>query len=83
MTKNVRFAFIKKESAVLLGSKRTFEKHGQCGMEFSDLLPNIAKNADDILMVRSMHTDQFNHHPAQLSLLAGRPFLDSRRWGHG
>ena len=75
MTKNVRFAFIKKESAVLLGSKRKFSKHGQCGMEFSDLLPNIASCADDILMVRSMHTDQFNHHPAQLSLLAGRPFF--------
>ncbi len=75
MTKNVRFAFIKKESAVLLGSKRVFSKHGECGMEFSDLLPNIASCADDILMVRSMHTDQFNHHPAQLSLLAGRPFF--------
>ncbi len=75
MTKNVRFAFIKKESAVLLGSKREFSKHGECGMEFSDLLPNIATCADDILMVRSMHTDQFNHHPAQLTLLAGRPFF--------
>lgn len=44
-------------------------------MEFSDLMPSIATCADDILMVRSMHTDQFNHHPAQLSLLAGRPFF--------
>jgi hypothetical protein len=75
MTKNVRFAFIKKESAVLLGSKRVFTRHGKCGMEFSDLMPSIATCADDILMVRSMHTDQFNHHPAQLSLLAGRPFF--------
>ncbi len=75
MTDKVRFAFIKKESAVLLGSKRTFQKHGKCGMEFSDLMPNIAGCADDILMVRSMHTDQFNHHPAQLTLLAGRPFF--------
>src|SRR5688500_6060866 len=33
MTKNVRFAFIKKETAVLWGSKRKFTKHGQCGME--------------------------------------------------
>jgi hypothetical protein len=44
-------------------------------MEFSDLLPNIATCADDMLMVRSMHTDQFNHHPAQLTLVAGRPFF--------
>lgn len=75
LTKSVRFAFIKKETAVLLGSKRKFQRHGQCGMEFSDLMPHIGSCADDILMVRSMHTDQFNHHPAQLSLLAGRPFF--------
>jgi hypothetical protein len=75
LVKNVRFAFIKKETAVLLGSPRKFGKHGKCGMEFSDLLPNLATCADDMLMVRSMHTDQFNHHPAQLTLLAGRPFF--------
>ncbi len=72
MTKNVRFAFIKKETARLMGSPRKFAKHGQCGMEFSDLLPNMAKCADDLLMVRSMHTDQFNHHPAQLLMHCGR-----------
>ena len=72
MTKNVRFAFIKKETARLMGSPRKFAKHGQCGMEFSDLLPHMAKCADDLLMVRSMHTDQFNHHPAQLVMHCGR-----------
>jgi Protein of unknown function (DUF1501) len=75
LTKNVRFAFIKKESAVLLGSRRTFTRHGQSGMEFSDLVPHLAGCADDLLMVRSMHTDQFNHHPAQLVLHCGRPFF--------
>ena len=72
LTKNVRFAFIKKESAVLMGSPRIFAKHGQCGMEFSDLLPHLATCADDLVQVRSMHTDQFNHHPAQLVLACGR-----------
>ena len=72
MTKNVRFAFIKKETARLMGSPRKFSRHGQCGMEFSDLLPHMAKCADDLLMVRSMHTDQFNHHPAQLVMHCGR-----------
>src|SRR5436305_2707351 len=38
MTKNVRFAFIQKETAVLLGSPRKFAKYGQCGMELSDFL---------------------------------------------
>jgi hypothetical protein len=72
LTKNVRFAFIKKESAVLMGSPRQFAKHGQSGMEFSDLLPHLASCADDLIQVRSMHTDQFNHHPAQLVLACGR-----------
>lgn len=72
MTKNVRFAFIKKETARLMGSPRQFAKHGQCGMDFSDLLPHLATCADDLLMVRSMHTDQFNHHPGQLLLHSGR-----------
>lgn len=68
----VRFAFIKKESAVLMGSSRKWSKHGQCGMDFSDFLPNIATCADDILMVRSMFSEQFNHHPGQLLLSCGR-----------
>src|SRR6516165_5747563 len=62
MTKNVRFAFIQKETAVLLGCPRTFARHGECGMDLSDFLPHLASCADDIAMVRSMHTDQFNHH---------------------
>ena len=73
MTANVRFAFIKKETAVLSGSKRTFTKHGQCGMELSDFLPHLGSCADDICLVRSMHTDAFNHHPAQLMLMSGVP----------
>lgn len=76
LTKEVRFAFIKKESAVLMGSKRIFKPHGESGMVFSDYLPHLATCADDMLMVRSMHTDQFNHHPAQLSLQCGRPFFN-------
>ncbi len=72
MTKNVRFAFIRKETARIMGSKRTFKKYGQGGMEFSDLLPHMARHADDWLMVRSLHTDQFNHHPGQLVLHCGR-----------
>src|SRR5437879_13613094 len=43
MTKNVRFAFIKKETAVLWGSNAKFSKHGQCGMELSHWLPNLGK----------------------------------------
>jgi hypothetical protein len=71
MLQNVRFAFIQKESAVLMGSKRKFKQHGQSGMWFSELLPNIATCADDICMIRSMTTTQFNHHPGQLVMQCG------------
>src|SRR5436190_1739416 len=73
LTKEVRFAFIQKESAVLMGSPRKFQKYGQCGMEVSDLVPHIGSCADDIALVRSMHTDQFNHHPGQLMMNCGVP----------
>src|SRR5437879_9927684 len=73
MTEKVRFAFIQKEGARLLGSPRTFRKHGGCGMDFSDLLPHLAGCADDIALVRSMHTDAFNHHPGQLLMNTGVP----------
>jgi hypothetical protein len=73
MTKNVRFAFIQKEGARVLGSPRVFKKHGQCGMELSDFLPHLASCADDLALVRSMHTEAFNHHPGQLMMNTGVP----------
>ncbi len=66
-----RFAFIKPATAVLKGTKRTFKKYGQCGMEFSDVVPHLGSVADDLLMVRSMHSDEFNHHPGQLQMQCG------------
>ncbi|MEC9092885.1 MAG: DUF1501 domain-containing protein [Planctomycetota bacterium] len=72
ITKNARFAFIKKD-AKLMGTKRVFKKQGECGTELSDLLPHLSSCVDDIALVRSMHTEAFNHHPAQLMLSTGVP----------
>lgn len=82
MTENIQFAFLQKETARLLGSPRKFQKYGECGMDFSELLPHLATCADDLCMIRSMHCDQFNHVPAQLlmncgSPIAGRPSMGS------
>ena len=66
-----RFAFIKPDTATLMGSPRRFRKYGQCGMEFSDWLPHLGSVADDLLMVRSLHSDEFNHHPGQLMMQCG------------
>jgi hypothetical protein len=76
-----RAAFIDPNSA-LLGPKFKFEKHGQCGMELSEVLPYTAKIADEICLVRSMQTDAVNHAPAQImmntgSQLFGRPSFGS------
>jgi hypothetical protein len=70
LTKDLKLAFIK-PSAKVWASPRTFERHGQSGMEFSDWMPNVATCADDICMIRSMYSDQFNHHPAQLMMMCG------------
>ena len=72
MTEGVRFAFLQKDSARLMGTKRTFKRRGQSGMWFFDLLPHLATRADDLCMIQSMHTDQFNHHPGQLMMQCGQ-----------
>src|SRR5207302_329412 len=48
MTKNVRFAFLQKETARLMGCPRTFKQHGESGMELSDFLPHLSTCVDDI-----------------------------------
>ncbi|MBW3600982.1 MAG: DUF1501 domain-containing protein, partial [Planctomycetes bacterium] len=76
-----RYAFIRPDAGVL-GPQFKFSKHGQCGAELSEMLPHLAKVVDDICLVRSVHTDQFNHAPAQIFLNTGfsqpgRPSLGS------
>ena len=71
LLEKARFAFIKPATATLMGTKRTFKKYGQSGMEFSDIVPHLGSVADDVLMVRSMHSDEFNHHPGQLQMQCG------------
>ncbi len=70
MTKDMKLAFIK-PTARILASPRKFAPYGQCGMELSDLLPYTSKHADDICLIRSMHSEAFNHHPGQLLLFSG------------
>ncbi|MCB9891490.1 MAG: DUF1501 domain-containing protein [Planctomycetes bacterium] len=67
-----RFAFIKGVPK-LLGSPFRFGRHGRNGSIVSELLPHFASLVDDVTIVRSMHTDQFNHAPAQLLLFTGSP----------
>jgi uncharacterized protein (DUF1501 family) len=77
--KGERFAFIK-GAPRLLGSPYQFSRHGQSGAEISELLPETAKLADDLAIVKSLRTTQFNHAPAQIfmntgSQIIGRPSM--------
>jgi Protein of unknown function (DUF1501) len=81
-TEKVRFAFIQKEGAKIMGSPYPFRRRGQSGIEISELLPRIGSCADDLALIRSLHTPAFNHHPGELLLytgfqLLGRPSLGS------
>ncbi|MEQ1747813.1 MAG: DUF1501 domain-containing protein [Prosthecobacter sp.] len=69
-----RFAFIKGVPKVL-AAQANFAQHGQSGQWMSDLLPQMARVIDKISVIRSVHTDQFNHAPAQLFVQTGSPRL--------
>ncbi len=76
-----QFAFIKGKPK-LLGSPHRFAPRGKSGQVMSNVLPHLSTVADDIAIVRSMYTDQFNHAPAQLfvhtgSARLGRPSMGS------
>ena len=58
--------------AKLLGTKRTFKKYGQSGIEVSDLMPYTAEAIDDIAVIRSCHGDMVVHSAAQYELMTGR-----------
>lgn len=66
-----KYQFIQRD-ARLLGSKRTFRKYGQSGIEVSDLFPNVATCIDDIAVLRSCHGDMVVHSAAQYELFSGR-----------
>ncbi len=67
-----RFAFTS-GTPKLLGTRRTFTQCGEGGMWLSDAIPHLHSVADEICLINSMTTDQFNHAPAELLLLTGSP----------
>jgi hypothetical protein len=59
----------------LLASTRKFQKHGQSGLEMSDLLPNLAGCVDDIAFLRSCWSTSIVHAPAMYELHSGRTLM--------
>lgn len=63
--------FTKTSTAKVLASRRTFARHGQSGVEISDLYPRLSAHADRLAVVRSCHHTEFNHSPALYFLHGG------------
>ena len=69
-----RFAFIKGVPK-MLGPMFKFKQHGETGQWISELFPHLGKVIDDVCVIRSISTEQFNHAPAQLLMQTGNPLL--------
>ena len=65
-----RFAFIR-GTPKMLAPQFTCRQHGETGQWISEIMPRLSTVIDDVCVIRSMHTDQFNHSPAQLLLQTG------------
>jgi Protein of unknown function (DUF1501) len=80
---DVVFSFVNRASKKLFGSPWKFAKHGRCGTEVSELLPETAGIVDDICVIRSMHTGHNGHEVSirffhgGIAGVTGRPTLGS------
>jgi hypothetical protein len=71
-----------RKTGALMRSPFAFKKYGQCGMDVSELFPNVGACADDICFIRSVYTDIPNHEPSMLMMntghtQVGRPSIGS------
>jgi hypothetical protein len=81
-TKGQPIAQLQGQELKVLRPLASFSRHGQSGQEISTFLPHLARHADDLCIIRSMHTDQINHDPAHTVMntgtaIQGRPSLGS------
>jgi hypothetical protein len=74
MLEGRKFAFIRGVPN-LLGPVAEFRQQGQSGAWVSDFLPHFSKVVDEVAFLKAVHTDQFNHGPAQLFMHTGSPRL--------
>jgi hypothetical protein len=81
-TQGQRIAQLAGQKLTCVGTKFRFHRHGQSGTEISELLPHIGSIADEIALVRSLHTEAINHDPGVTMIQtgttqAGRPSIGS------
>ena len=81
-TKGQQIAQLQGKELKCFGPQHDFQKFGQSGQEMCGLFPHLGKMADDLCIIRSMHTDQINHDPAHTLMntgsgIPGRPSMGS------
>jgi hypothetical protein len=80
IVRGVKFAFVSPD-AKAMASRYRFQPRGQSGIEMSDLIPHLGEIADEITLVRSMQTDEFNHGAAELFMHTGSGRLGRPSFG--
>ncbi len=81
-TRGQQIAQLQGQELKCFGPQWGFKRYGRSGQEMSELFPHIGAVADDLCLVRSLHTEQINHDPAHTfmntgSIIAGRPSMGS------
>ncbi|HKQ36787.1 MAG TPA: DUF1501 domain-containing protein, partial [Verrucomicrobiae bacterium] len=81
-TKGQQLAQLQNTELKARGPFVKFQPYGQCGLPVSDLFPHIGSLADEVCVIKSMHTEQINHDPAHAfmntgSIIKGRPSMGS------
>ncbi|AWW30219.1 sulfatase [Echinicola strongylocentroti] len=75
-----KFAFIQ-GTPQMLGPQFNFNRYGESGAYVSDRLPHFSQCVDDVAFLKAMHTDEFNHAPAQLLMQTGSARLGKPSMG--
>jgi len=86
VTKGQQIAQLQGSKLNCFGPQHPFKKYGKSGLEISTIFPKLGEScADDMCVIRSMHTDAINHDPAHTlmntgSMIPGRPSAGSWLW---
>ena len=82
-TKGQPIAQLQGKKLTCRGPYFKFNRHGKSGQQISDVFKHIPKIADDICIIRSMHTEAINHDPAHTFMNTALPSAVDRPWAHG
>jgi hypothetical protein len=71
----MKYLATERKTGAAFPSPYKFSRHGQCGLEVSDIFPNVARMADELCVIRSMHAEVPNHEPSLMLMNCGESRL--------